>query len=194
VLTPQHYHSTTGTLLLDSPSPEDSYSWVDYSRHELSRVQWALRHWFQLAEGWRTMTWKIAMFGSKPTTNGSESDRACYPLHHSAPQTNVFVTNACRHCWPTEWTISTVAYFRRSKIVAIYKYAIVRVVRSSELTNVDCLVRIGWPLLGQPPSYIRLSLCQSLRFANEVNRSLAAWAVGLTREHLNNVVRSNKMQ
>ena len=46
--------------------PRRVASWVDYSRHELSRAQWALRQWFQLAEDWCIMMWNIAVIVIEP--------------------------------------------------------------------------------------------------------------------------------
>jgi hypothetical protein len=56
--------------------PRRVASRVDYNRYELSRAQWALRQWSQLAEGRCIMMWKIATFGIEPTTSGSEGESA----------------------------------------------------------------------------------------------------------------------
>jgi len=48
-----------------------------------SHLQWALRQWYQLAEGWCPMTWKITILAIRfPTICGSERDN---PPHHGAP-------------------------------------------------------------------------------------------------------------
>jgi len=46
-------------------------------------VQWALRQWSQLAEGWRTMMWKYAVRGFEPMTYGSECE--CATHYTTAP-------------------------------------------------------------------------------------------------------------
>ena len=54
--------TTTGTLLYSIHLPRRVASWVDYSMHELSRAQWALRQWSQFTEGWCTVMWKSGVW------------------------------------------------------------------------------------------------------------------------------------
>jgi len=86
-------------LLLDSLSPEGSYSWVNYSsrRTQLS-MQWALWRWSRLAESWLCyMMWKKAVLGFEPMTYGAESECAIpttpQPLTSHYPMIPSFIIN-----------------------------------------------------------------------------------------------------
>jgi hypothetical protein len=63
--------------------PRRVASWVDYSRHKMSRAHCALRQWSHLAEGWCTMVRKWAVLRIEPTTCGSESE--CATHYTTAP-------------------------------------------------------------------------------------------------------------
>jgi len=97
-----HRSTTTGTLLLDSPSPEGSWlSELQQSTNWI--VQWALRQWFQLAEGWWNMMWKKRCSNSNPwpmdliasvlPTAPQRLWRAYFPLNDCA------LSVTCRWLW-----------------------------------------------------------------------------------------------
>ena len=86
--------------------PRSVASWVDYSRHEPNRALWAPRQWSQLAEGWFTIMWKIAVLRIEPTTCGSESERASH--YTLAP----LAKGLYRYCGIAVVHYSTVLWYR----------------------------------------------------------------------------------
>ena len=116
VLTPQYYQWCAATRFA-FPGGKQAL-WVDYSGHELSRTQWALRQWSQLAEGWCTMMWKIAVFGIELTTYVDPKASALYPLHHSTLQH--FVERLCLAVYRSS---SSLAHFQSSTFRRLYLLA-----------------------------------------------------------------------
>jgi len=100
--------TTTGTLLLDSPSTQgNSYNWVDSSRQRTESCPVSTT--LVISACWRLIHYDVKISGALIRTHDLWiRKRVCYPLHHSAQRLdcwradsyNEFVATQCRYICP----------------------------------------------------------------------------------------------